>query len=78
VQIANAVIQKFGMQPTHSIGSTDANIPISLRIPAITIDSGGIGGRAHSLDEWIDVEKNASVKGIHLVMTTLVSLAGLQ
>ena len=78
VQIASAVVMKFGMQPTHSIGSTDANIPISLRIPAITIDSGGNGGRAHSLDEWIDVEKNASVKGIHLVMTTLVSLAGLQ
>jgi len=78
VQIASAVVQKFGMQPTHSIGSTDANIPISLHIPAITIDSGGNGGRAHSLDEWIDVEKNASVKGIHLVMTTLVSLAGLQ
>lgn len=78
VQIASAVVMKFGMQPTHSIGSTDANIPISLHIPAITIDSGGNGGRAHSLDEWIDVEKNASVKGIHLVMTTLVSLAGLQ
>ena len=44
----------------------------------ITIDSGGNGGRAHSLDEWIDVERNASVKGIQLVMTTLVSLAGLQ
>lgn len=78
VQIANAVVQKFGMQPTHSIGSTDSNIPISLHIPAITIDSGGNGGRAHSLDEWIDVEKNASVKGIDLVMTTLVSLAGIQ
>jgi tripeptide aminopeptidase len=78
VQIASAVVMKFGMQPTHSIGSTDANIPISLHIPAITIDSGGNGGRAHSLDEWIDVEKNASVKGIDLVMTTLVSLAGLQ
>jgi acetylornithine deacetylase/succinyl-diaminopimelate desuccinylase-like protein len=78
VQIASAVVMKFGMQPTHSIGSTDANIPISLHIPAITIDSGGNGGRAHSLDEWIDVEKNASVKGIHLVMTILVSLAGLQ
>jgi len=78
VQIAGAVVLKFGMQPMHSIGSTDANIPISLHIPAITIDSGGNGGRAHSLDEWIDVEKNASVKGIHLVMTTLVSLAGLQ
>ena len=78
VQIASAVVQKFGMSPTHSKGSTDANIPISLHIPAITIDSGGEGGRAHSLDEWIDVEKNSSVKGIQLIMTTLVSLAGLQ
>jgi tripeptide aminopeptidase len=78
VQVASAVVQRFGMQPTHSIGSTDANIPISLHIPAITIDSGGNGARAHSLDEWIDIEKNASVKGIHLVMTTLVTLAGLQ
>jgi len=78
VQIASAVIQKFGMQPTHSIGSTDANIPISLRIPAITIDSGGNGGRAHSLDEWIDVERTDSAKGIYLVLTTLVALAGLQ
>ena len=78
VQIATAVIQKFGMQAAHSIGSTDANIPISLHIPAITIDSGGNGGRAHSLDEWIDVEKNASAKGIHLVLTTIVCLAGLK
>ena len=78
VQIAGAVVQKFGMQPRFSTGSTDSNIPMSLRIPAITIDSGGLGGRAHALDEWIDVEKTASVKGIQAVMTTLVSLAGMQ
>lgn len=78
VQIASAVVQKFGMTPTHSISSTDSNLPISLHIPAITIDSGGYGGRAHAIDEWIDVEKNGSARGIHLVMTTLVSLAGIQ
>jgi acetylornithine deacetylase/succinyl-diaminopimelate desuccinylase-like protein len=78
VQISDAVVQKFGIKPSHSIASTDANIPISLRIPAITIDSGGRGGRAHALDEWIDVERDTSVKGIHLVVTTVVALAGLQ
>ena len=78
VQIASHVIQRFGMQPRYSTGSTDANIPMSLKIPAITIDSGGQGGRAHALDEWIDVEKSASVKGIQVVLTTLVALAGLQ
>jgi hypothetical protein len=35
------------------MGSTDSNIPISLGIPAVTLDSGGTGGRAHALDEWI-------------------------
>lgn len=77
VQIASDVIRQFGMQPTYSTGSTDSNIPISMNIPAITIDSGGYGGRAHALDEWIDVEKTGSVKGINLVMMTLLALAGI-
>ena len=78
VQTAGAVVQRLGIQPRYSTGSTDSNIPMSLRIPAITIDSGGFGGRAHALDEWIDVEKTVSVKGIQVVMATLVSLSGLQ
>jgi tripeptide aminopeptidase len=78
VKLAVAAANRFGISPSYSVGSTDANIPISLGIPAITLDSGGIGGRAHALDEWIDVEKNASVKGIKLVMTTLLALAGVQ
>ena len=51
---------------------------ISLGIPAITLDSGGTGGRAHALDEWIDVEKKSSVKGINLVMATLLALSGVE
>jgi di/tripeptidase len=78
VQTASAVIKSFGMQPRYSTGSTDSNIPMSLKIPAITMDSGGTGGRAHALDEWIEVDKSTSVRGIQVVMTTLVALAGLQ
>jgi acetylornithine deacetylase/succinyl-diaminopimelate desuccinylase-like protein len=78
VQVAAEAIRRSGMSPTYSTGSTDSNIPISMNIPAITIDSGGFGGRSHALDEWIDVDKSASVRGIHLVMTTLLALAGLQ
>jgi acetylornithine deacetylase/succinyl-diaminopimelate desuccinylase-like protein len=78
VQTARAVIRSFGMQPHTTIGSTDSNIPISMNIPAITIDSGGHGGRSHALDEWIDVEKTSSVKGIHTAMAILLSLAGVQ
>jgi hypothetical protein len=49
-----------------------------MNIPAITLASGASGGRAHALDEWIDVEKTASVRGITVLMTTLLSVAGAQ
>ena len=76
VQAASGVIRAFGMTPIYSIGSTDSNIPISMGIPAITIDSGGRGGRAHALDEWIDVEKTSSVRGIALGMAIVLAAAG--
>ncbi|HYL65134.1 MAG TPA: M20/M25/M40 family metallo-hydrolase [Candidatus Methylomirabilis sp.] len=34
--------------------STDANIPLSMGIDAISIGAGGNGGGAHSLQEWYD------------------------
>ena len=76
VQVAAAAVRASGMQPTFGYSSTDSNIPISLGIPAITIDSGGRGGRAHSLDEWIDVEKTASLRGIESALVLLLTLAG--
>jgi di/tripeptidase len=78
VKLATAAANKFGLYPTYSVGSTDANIPISLGVPAITLDSGGTGGRAHALDEWINVEKGNSVRGINLVMLTLLAVSGVQ
>ena len=77
VQTAEAVIRAFGMTPTLGVSSTDANIPLSMGIPAITLESGGTGLRNHTLDEWIDVEKTPSVRGIHIDMGVLLSLAGI-
>ena len=77
VRTVDAAVRALGMTSTHNIGSTDSNIPISMKIPAITIDSGGRGGRAHALDEWIDVEKGSSVAGINVAMGILLSLAGM-
>lgn len=78
VQSVGAMIKAFGMTPGYGISSTDSNIPISLGIPALTIGAGGRGGRAHSLDEFIDVEKTSAVKGVTVSMAILLSLAGLQ
>lgn len=78
VQRVAAAYRAFGIEPSYSQSSTDSNIPISMGIPAVTIDRGGIGGRSHSLDEWIDVEKPETVKGIQVVLTTILALAGLE
>jgi acetylornithine deacetylase/succinyl-diaminopimelate desuccinylase-like protein len=76
VQTAAASVRAAGMEPRFSFSSTDSNIPISLGIPAITIDSGGHGARAHALDEWIDVEKSASLVGVRSALLLVAVLAG--
>lgn len=78
VRMADTVIGGLGMTPRHHFSSTDSNIPMSLGIPAITLDSGGSGGRAHALDEWIDVEKRASLTGIRVLLGVLLAAADLQ
>ncbi len=75
VQTAAASIRAAGGRPTFSWSSTDSNIPISLGIPAITVDSGGRGGRAHALDEWITIDKVPSLRGIEIALATLLALA---
>ena len=40
VQIASTVMRRFGLDPVYVTTSTDANIPISLNIPSITIAAG--------------------------------------
>src|SRR5512145_12131 len=54
VQAAVSVTRALGFAVTLDEGSTDSNIPMSLGIPAITIDGGGRGTGAHALDEAFD------------------------
>jgi len=54
VKIATAADAALGIKTKLTSGSTDSNLPISLGIPAITIDGGGVGRGAHSLDESFD------------------------
>lgn len=78
VQIASASIRAFGLTPSLTFSSTDSNIPISLGIPAITLVAGGTSDRAHALDEWIDLEKTSSLRGMQILLATLLTLAGMQ
>ena len=54
--------------------STDANIPLSLGIDAISIGAGGNGGGAHSLQEWYDPEGREL--GLKRALLTLLGVAG--
>jgi acetylornithine deacetylase/succinyl-diaminopimelate desuccinylase-like protein len=78
VRTAEAAISAHGFRPRLVSSSTDANIAMSLGIPAIKIGSGGRGGRAHSLDEWIDVEPEASLRGMSAGLATVLAAAGFE
>jgi acetylornithine deacetylase/succinyl-diaminopimelate desuccinylase-like protein len=55
--------------------STDANVPLSMGIDAISIGAGGNGGGAHSLQEWY--EPAGRELGLKRVLLTLLGIAGL-
>ena len=78
VQLTAAAVKAAGWAPVLGASSTDSNIPISLGVPAVTIGSGGDGGRAHSVDEWIDVSQPESVKGMAVGLSALLAMAGAQ
>lgn len=44
----------LGFTPATTASSTDANWPIGLGKPGISIDGGGAGGGTHSLAEWYE------------------------
>jgi len=46
------VDRHLGLKTDLRLGSTDANIPLSLGIPALSLGAGGEGGGAHTQAEW--------------------------
>ncbi len=77
VQAANAANQALGMETLYiGAASTDANIPISLGIPAITVGWGGKGGGEHTIHEWY--EHTESWKGPQRDLILLLAISGYQ
>ncbi len=74
---AYEAIKAHGLSPEFEASSTDANVAMSIGIPAITI-SPGVGARAHALDEWADAEKTVMMRQLGIVVTTVLATAGLQ
>ncbi|PYT84756.1 MAG: peptidase M20 [Acidobacteria bacterium] len=64
----------IGNQSRIERSSTDANIPLSMGIDAISIGAGGTGGGAHSLQEWYDPEGRET--GLKRALLTVLGIAG--
>ena len=77
VQVARTAGWKLGVLPELGASSTDANIPISLGIPAITISGGGRGGGSHSLEEWYE-ETTDAYRGPQWAALIVATLAGVR
>jgi tripeptide aminopeptidase len=67
---------QLGNRSRRERSSTDANIPLSMGIPAISIGAGGRSGGAHTLDEWFDPAGREL--GLQRVALTVLSLAVLE
>jgi tripeptide aminopeptidase len=75
MQTAAASLALFGLEIEPQTSSTDANLPISLGIPAITISRGGKSADSHSpAESWQNI--NAHV-GLQVGLLTLLAEAGL-
>jgi tripeptide aminopeptidase len=64
-----AVDRHLNIRTEPRIASTDANIPLSLSIPAISIGAGGDGGGIHTSSEWYDAaHRELALKRILLLL----------
>jgi tripeptide aminopeptidase len=72
VVAAASVTRALGHPVTLGNSSTDANVPMALGIPAVTIGGGGRGQGAHSLEEEFDTR--GSVDGTRRALLLTVAL----
>ncbi len=73
MQALRAVDGHLGIRTVLDCASTDANIPLSLGIPAASIGVGGQGGGAHSPSEWYHGEGRET--GLQRILLALCLLA---
>ncbi len=72
VKAAAEATRALGVDPQLTSSSTDANVPMALGIPAITLGAGGSGGGFHTPEEWYRNENGP--EGILRAILTLLLL----
>ncbi len=65
----------LGISSRLESSSTDANIPLSLGIPAVALGAGGAGGGSHTLAEWYDpAGRDRGLQRLFLIALALAAL----
>jgi acetylornithine deacetylase/succinyl-diaminopimelate desuccinylase-like protein len=71
-----AADSRLGNRSRRERSSTDANIPLSVGIHAISLGAGGRSGGAHTLEEWYDPTNREL--GLQRIALTTLNVAGLE
>lgn len=72
LRAVQAVDSYLQIRSRINCASTDANIPLSLGLPAISIGTGGHGGGAHTAQEWFHPEGRET--GLRRVLLLIAAL----
>jgi di/tripeptidase len=75
LETIRAVDRHLAIRTELRIGSTDANLPLSLGVPAVAVGSGGTGGGIHTLQEWYD--PRGREMALRRVLLTLLDTAAI-
>ncbi|WP_446743215.1 M20/M25/M40 family metallo-hydrolase [Silvibacterium acidisoli] len=68
----SAVDRHLNIHTQPRVASTDANIPLSLGIPAVSVGAGGDGGGIHTRGEWYDAHRREL--GLRRILLLLLSV----
>ncbi len=72
LKVVTAIDEELGNSARLHRASTDANIPLSLGLEAVSLGAGGNGGGAHTVHEWYDpAGRDLGLKRILLAAVTL-------
>jgi acetylornithine deacetylase/succinyl-diaminopimelate desuccinylase-like protein len=77
MEAIKAVDRHLGLRTDLRLGSTDANIPLSLGIPAVSLGAGGEGGGAHTSAEWYSAaNRELGLRRVLLITLAMLEWAG--
>jgi tripeptide aminopeptidase len=74
IATVRAVDRHLTLRTEPRIGSTDANLPLALGVPAVALGAGGSGGGIHTLQEWYDPTGRETA--LRRILLTLLDTVG--